>query len=366
MRKFLRSNTFLIILSVTCAVLLWIYVAYEVNPTYKMTIKNIPLEAVNVPSAFDSGDMIIDGENKTILTKQYTIDIEVEGKRNIVSSIKKSDISCTLDMYTVDKAGKHSLKPVVDIRKSGVKLVDGSVSAISFDVENIKTRNLTLKLKSTGELPEGYTLNNVSYNDTIAITGTEDNINNVGSAYISLNYSDLSPDDSEKELEIIYLDKDGKVLENSSFTSTTKKSEKVKFNLYTKKEVTLVLRPYYKDNKKTNNNGKNVFLSVEDSTKKVNVTGGVEIKVTLEGTKKALEKYTNNHVVYTEPVDVSEIYYDTLLPDKYKAASLERNVRYVSVPEVAIKATILSDEASSALDNSVMMQNSIGEELTDE
>ncbi|MBE7051401.1 MAG: hypothetical protein E7395_02360 [Ruminococcaceae bacterium] len=343
MKNFLKSNTFYGIMSVVIAILLWAYVAYEVNPSYEMWVEEVPVKCVNVSDLFTEGSLDINGNNKALLTGDTTVAIKIKGKRNAVSAVNKNNISCILDMISVTQAGSYSLKPNVEIDNSGVDVVSFRPGSIKFNVENIRQKDIQIELKETGTLPQGFTIAGVQNKNTkVKITGVDSVIENVISARVVLDYSSLQTTDIEKSLKIEFLDAAGNAVAADKFSKSVEYS-KVTFKLFTEREVTVILAPKYLDEVKKNYAGIPVKLSVAGD-KNVNDNGGIKMQVKLKGTATALEKYTDTEMtVYTEPIDVRNIYGE-LLFENVSAAPLSNDVEYVSVPIVDIKASLEGDE----------------------
>ena len=344
MKKFIKSNTFYGIVSVIIAILLWIYAVYEVNPQYEMWIRNVPVSVLNVDSAFTNGNLEVVGENRDILEKSYKVDVKVKGKRNVVSSLEKKDIICTLDAKDIRGAGEYTIKTGYEVSKENVDVIKITPSVIKLSVEKTESKMLNIEIKTSGKLPEGFELENVSSKESVKVTGALSKIDNVSSAAVTLDCSSLSKSDTEKTLPVELFDENGNVCDSSGLTKTLD-SVKVTFDLVTEREVKLVLYPHYKENNTVNRSGKNVKLSVNSPD--ANEDGGIEMKVKLRGTDKAISQYESGKTpVYTEEIDVSEIYYTSVLTTKYSAAPLGKRVHFVEVPEVEILAEVVDYEIS--------------------
>lgn len=170
MKKFLNSNTFYAIISVIIAILLWVYVVYDVSPSYEMWIEDVNIKCINKSTLFDDGSIAISGDNDKFLNGGETIDIKIKGKRNLVSSVDKDDIICTLDMITVTGGGSYSLKPDIEIKTSGVEIVSTSKSNIKFDVENINQHDIEVEIKTKGKLQKGYEMIELSSSVSSVLT----------------------------------------------------------------------------------------------------------------------------------------------------------------------------------------------------
>ncbi len=341
MRDFLKSNTFYAIISVIIAILIWIYVVYAVRPNHEIWIEDVEITPINVSRLFDDGSLSIIGENEGLTDGAVSADIKIRGKRNVVSSVSKKDISCIIDMITVNREGVYRLKPFVETQVSGIEIVQVKPSSVKLNVENISQRDINIELKTIGTIAEGYEIENIECRTkTVKLTGPESVINRIATAQITLDYSSLSKSDTEKSLKIEYLDDKGESIDSSLFNKSVEYS-KVSFNLYTQKEVTVVLTPKYENENKKNTSGHTVNLTAD--AKDTTENGGVRLKVKLKGTHDAIEKYIDAEtVVYTEAINVKNIYADTVLKG-IEAAPLSNDVDYVSTPKIDIKATVKSE-----------------------
>jgi len=340
MRSFMRSNTFHLILSVVIAILLWMYVTYEVNPIYETVVKGVQVTCANKSDLFSDGSLEIVGENKKLLNGGVTVDIRIRGKRNAVSSTGAEDITCTLDMITVNKAGSYNIKPNVEIDKNGIEIVSITPRNIKFTVESIGQKNVNVVLETKGSLEHGYVMEKLEPAiNSVKVTGPDSIIKRIDHAEILLDYSTLEMTDSEKSLELVFKNEYDEVMDSSKFSKSFEYA-KVSFEIYTTRDVVLILMPKYKDEKKENAAGNTVLMSAMGDVAMLTDDGGVRINAKLKGTAKALESYLNSaRTVYTEPIDIADISSETILED-IAAAPLTNSIDYVEIPTIDVKLTI--------------------------
>ncbi len=340
MRSFMKSNTFYLIISIVIAILLWMYVTYEVNPIYETVVKGVKVVCVNKSDLFSDGSLEISGQNKKLLTGGMVVDIRIRGKRNSVSSIDAEDVICTVDMITVNKAGSYNIRPVVEIDKPGVEILSITPQNFKFTVESIGQKTVDVVLKTQGSLERGYVMENMESGiSTVKITGPDSVIDRIDHAEIVLDYSLLEMTDSEKSLELIFKNEYDEVVESSKFSKSFEYA-KVSFEIYTTREVSLILMPKYKDEIKENASGTAISMSAVGDVAKLTKDGGIRIRAKLKGTAAALESYLNSErTVYTEPIDVSGIYSETVLKN-IEAAPLSNTIEYVELPKIDVKLGI--------------------------
>ena len=91
MKDIFKTNWFVALVSFLCAVVIWVYVVYQINPMYETTVRKIPIKYMYQSSDFDSGKLMILSSNSE------TADIKIRGKRSTVSKLKRDDIQCRYD-----------------------------------------------------------------------------------------------------------------------------------------------------------------------------------------------------------------------------------------------------------------------------
>lgn len=348
MKNFYKSNAFLAIVSVICAVIIWIYVVYEVNPLYETWIDDVPVQCVNVSSQFEDGDLVFVGENSKLLKEGLTVDVKIKGKRYDVSSVSKKDITCTVDTITITKKGNYTLPIDVQTTKSGVEILKVSPISIELSAESILQKDIKITVVQKGELPQGYMIENIRpANETVTITGPGSVIEKVDTAKVVLDMTNIDLDGNDSVAPIEFYDERGNKVESDSIQKNNKQA-KITFDLYTEKEVTVKVVPKYKNDETKNNHGQNVQLTVNGDEFK---DGGLEIKVKLKGEVSLLNRYTDSvREVYTEDIDVSNIYSDKIIEKKLNS-KLPNDVEYVEVPTVKISAYVAKASAELQKNN---------------
>ncbi len=339
MKNFYKTNAFLMIVSVVAAIIVWIYVVYEVSPMYETWITDVPVKCVNVSSMFADGSLSVVGENDKLLNGNHTVDVRIKGKRNVVSSVDRENINCSLDLVTVSKSGEYTVKPMVDCEISGIEILRTNPHNLKFVVEEVQQRDVDINVEVTGNQKSGYTLEGLKCkSETVKITGPQSVLKNIDAAKVVLNLDVVDVEDTERSCQIIFTDKNGNEISPDGFEKSIEYA-KLSFDFYTKKTATVILMAKYKDEINKNSLGRSVKLSVEgDGTKTED--GGLEMDFVFEGPVSAIEKYTQSkRIVYTEDIDVANVYADKVF-EKVKASELSNNVKYVSPPEVTVRAVV--------------------------
>ena len=88
------------ILSVIAAVILWFYVIDVRTTTEETTFYGIPIVINNF--SYTDGLDIVSG-------KDFTVDVEVRGKKSDLSQVTSQDIYASVNMSGIDYAGTHKM-----------------------------------------------------------------------------------------------------------------------------------------------------------------------------------------------------------------------------------------------------------------
>ena len=59
MRDFFKSKTFSVIFSVLSAIILWIYVVYEVDSNYDIKVSDVNIKCINESDLFTNGSLAV-------------------------------------------------------------------------------------------------------------------------------------------------------------------------------------------------------------------------------------------------------------------------------------------------------------------
>ncbi len=281
MKNFLKANWVTLTISFLSAVIIWIYVVYQVSPVFETTIKNVPITYTKHSEEFSNGKLVLSDSGV------QTANIKIKGKRTLIAKITKNDINCTVDMSNITSSGQHKLPINVSFNVSGLELVSKDPYSITVNVDDVITEEIAVQVTTKGVPKDGYIYDSLEYNkDTVRITGARSIIKNVKKARVTVDITDKS-DPVNGRYKIILLDKDGNELPEDGITKNISYLE-IKCNILLMKEVPVSINL---SSEKTNR-GKKVTATATPS------------KVKLMGSKNALATVEK---VVTERVDVRNV-----------------------------------------------------------
>ena len=90
MREFTKSPLFLKIISLVCAVILWIYVIQVENPNINIAVSNIPIKYIN--------QEIMEGNNLMLVSEmEETVTVTVQGRRKNITGLNADNMDVLAD-----------------------------------------------------------------------------------------------------------------------------------------------------------------------------------------------------------------------------------------------------------------------------
>lgn len=279
----LRNKNIGRILSLLIAVVLWAYVMGEINPETTIKIKNINVEILNQESLEDRGLALVG-------TRNYTVDIALEGKRSAVKKVKKEDIGVTADV-TGYKKGTHYVEVKVST-PDNTKVSNIKESRIKVKIDRLvavrKVVNVVLTEKGSSDLELG----NISVTpEEIEVTGAESTVAKVKNINVAVTKAQIEDADGEEvRADAKPVDKNGNTVKGVTLSVN---SVNVKAKLYHFKTVPL----------KVNIKGK---VGARYQVANMDVPNDI----TIRGSKTALSKIES----IKADVDISRVTESTELP----------------------------------------------------
>lgn len=189
--KLLKNDIFLRIASVFIAITLWAYVSFVLDPEATKQFKDVPVRFINEQELANAGLTVID--------EGYTVNFEVKGRRNILSTIDKERIWAVADLSEYNKPGRNRMSVKISGIPSNVSLVvDPDDIFVELDKSLSISKQITVNLK--GKTQKGYkAMVSLVSPSTIQIDGPQRLVNEVRSAITSVDISNLDSDFTTKE-----------------------------------------------------------------------------------------------------------------------------------------------------------------------
>ncbi|NMB27420.1 MAG: hypothetical protein GX987_05155 [Tissierellia bacterium] len=185
MSKEKQNDLTLKIFALIIAIILWSYVMSEVNPKRTEEFK-VDVNFSNVASLERQGLVILE-------PKDVSIKVTVSGRTSDVIKISEEDIIAKVDLSGY-KEGNVKVPVYVDAPYM-VEVVDYTPKEILFKFDKLVRRDSPVTVKTTGELPKGYTLGEPEVKpQSVYIEGPRSWVSSVSEVVALVNITDITED----------------------------------------------------------------------------------------------------------------------------------------------------------------------------
>lgn len=282
MKDIFKTNWFLVVVSILSAIVIWVYVVYQINPMYETTIRNVPVNYTGMSDDFDTGKFTI------LSTNSENVDIKIRGKRSVISKLKKDNINCSVNMSDVVADGSYTLPFSINFNVDGIEVLSKNPYNIVLNIDDVVTKEKEINIDTQGKPEDGFIAESVEYSPLkIRLTGARSIVNKIDSAGITVDLNGATDTISGRYKVKLY-DKNGEEFTDDRISKNVTYTE-LKYNIFQAKSVE-VSASLSSD---TNNLGKKIKVS------KIKPS-----KVTVIGDKREL---MNIDKLKTKKIDVSNI-----------------------------------------------------------
>lgn len=228
-----------ILLSVLAAVFLWVFVDVHDQRTVTKEFKDIPITYIDTyDSLSERGLMLVQGEGSGT---SETIDLTLKGVRTVMASMTRDDITVTVDLSNIERAGRQRISRTISYTKSGVQLDKASFTMANVNISEFNRRTVDVRCEVIGNVAEGYSAGEVQLSQTeVELRGLSEDIDPVSYVKISFDIGTDAEETVSKELEFQYYDRNGNLIKNDNIHSTIT-SIQAKLPVYVTKELKLVV-----------------------------------------------------------------------------------------------------------------------------
>lgn len=150
----MKNKIWSLILSVSLAICLWMYVITTVSPNSKTTVSDIPV-------VFEGETWLLENRNLIITNgMDATVDLELSGNRTDLNKLNRSNITLKVDLTKVYEAGETNLTYTIltpsDVPSGAITVESRYPADVKLTVEKRLKQEVPVKLVFTGAVPEGF------------------------------------------------------------------------------------------------------------------------------------------------------------------------------------------------------------------
>ncbi len=224
------------ILSFFSAIVLWFAITYSEDPEINLTINNIEINTLGENNLQKNNLIFVDRDELP------PISIDVRGRRSDVKSILNS-ISATIDLSDITEAGEYSENLTFTIPNPSVMITKNKFSSVTVKVENSITKEVPVYIRQTGaDKNKDYIVKSTPAIDTIQIKGASSDIILIKEAYLSIDVSSMTSDNSDR-YSIAFASAEHDIITPKNKVVSGLSAIEVSNKIYSRKTIPIVLNP---------------------------------------------------------------------------------------------------------------------------
>lgn len=182
-----KNKVLSLLLAVTIALVLWVYVITVVSPNSEATFYNIPVVVQGEPMLESYGLMNVTEDIPTVTLK-------LSGNRSDLNKVNSSNITVVVDLSKVYEAGIANLRYTIsypgDVPAGALNEESRYPSTIAIEVERKIKKEVPVNIRYVGELSEDFIVdkeNKILDYNTVTISGPESVISQITQAIIDVD-----------------------------------------------------------------------------------------------------------------------------------------------------------------------------------
>ncbi|MDE6891678.1 MAG: hypothetical protein K2P50_07780 [Lachnospiraceae bacterium] len=190
MKNRLLNNIGLKLASVLCALVLWLVVNSINDPTVPQPYYNIPVKLLNTNLITDSNQVYEVIDDTDVISR-----VVVRAPRSIISELKADNIIATADVSELSSLDTISIKLTTDVSYRDIVSITGSIDTVRLNIENKKSKALSLKATAVGKQEEGYIIGDITTDQNLVrISGPQSVIDRIARAAVEVDVSGMTSD----------------------------------------------------------------------------------------------------------------------------------------------------------------------------
>lgn len=217
----MKSKIILLLISLAVAFGMWFYVITVVSPDSERSINHISVQS-------QGEKLLLEQSNLMVVTdmEDLEVDLVLNGNRTDLIKLSRSNITITVDVSKIDRAGKHEVTYDItlpgDIPSNAVSVQTRDPDRLTIVVEN-RVRNPEVPLKlmyDKAQLPGNYTMKEsaMEYPEFITVSGPESVMKTVAYAGVQLDLEGRQESYIDESVPYVLYDKDGEPIESDLLT----------------------------------------------------------------------------------------------------------------------------------------------------
>lgn len=211
------------------AVLMWIYVSYDENPTSVNTYTNIPVTITGIAE--------LESRNITVLSSDISVSVKISGARSALSRLNKSDINAIVDVSNITGTGEQSpLISIVGIPDS-LSVEEKKVTGGALVTDILIRKTLEVGIDITGTMSENIIEGEKSVTPAqIMVKGPSSLLDKISAWTEPIDVTDISKSENIYNTGIVLKNSAGDIVRNDMITKSENEAT-ITVNCLAKKEI---------------------------------------------------------------------------------------------------------------------------------
>lgn len=325
----MRNKILTILLSLTIAFGLWLYVVTVISPESESSLYNVPVELVGA-DYLDAHNLILTSD-----TKGLKMDLTLSGNRADLRKLSSSNITIIADLSTITRPGEHQVPCTISFQSGTAEVIGQNPEYITVVVAEQETKTIPVKVIYTGTVRTGYEANKdmtTMDHTSVTIKGPKETVEQISYAAIVVDLTDRSVGFKD-DYKLTLYGADSRPLVNDQFVTINVEEVTAAVEIYKVKKIMLGYTLDYTDSGLPEG-----IVSSFDMTNEVTLFGNDEA---LEMLSKQFED--DRFVFDIKLSDYEQNTLETLtlpLPDGVKCKEVIK--AYINTPEMEKKTLKLS------------------------
>lgn len=218
-RKPTLTMVLMIVFSLLCSLLLWVYVTSTEGDEITQTFSGVKV-------VFDGEDSIRESKGLVITTSQATsVRIQITGSRRALSKIEAADLSAVIDISSISTVGTYTSAYKITfptgVDSGSLTVRSRTPENITFQVDKLNTKAVEVKGIFNGSAADGYSVGTLQFSpNTVEVSGPAASLDKVSYAWV-----EVDRDNVDKTLTFdsafVLMDANGNEIKDTSIQTET-------------------------------------------------------------------------------------------------------------------------------------------------
>ena len=234
--RIVTQNKALKVVSILSAAILWFLVTNINDPVISRSFYNVPVTLRNTAVLTDAGQVYEVLENTDNIAN-----VTITAQRSVVETFTRDNIQAVADMNDLTSRNTVPIHLSVNKNANDVVSVEGSIEDVRLNVEDRKTRTISLTVRTPGELTEGYMVGRVTpAQNLVRVSGPASRVDAVATAVAEVDVTGFTSQIGT-DADIRLYDADGVLIRDAAISQNIT-AVRVQIEILESKEVPVRVR----------------------------------------------------------------------------------------------------------------------------